>query len=175
MNMNNLSKTSKLFLVVTFISYALWLGSYCAKNMIFFQFFDAETMALRSIFAKADFLSIFYSVYPIVTMNIICYGLFVLFFILFTVTSKLNLRKNGWLFISLLVVVITMPVEVYLIFKYDWNFVFDVNNLSIQVQPALELIKQRVAKFGMYSFISIFSTISIVLFFIFRPLTKNEN
>jgi len=173
--MNNLTKTSKLFLVITFVSYALWLGSYIAKNMIFFQFFDPETMALRSIFLKTDFLSLFYGVYPIITLNIICYGLFVLFFIIFTVTSKLSLRKNGWLFISLLVVLITLPVEVYLIFKYDWNFVFDTNNLSIQIQPALELIKQRVAKFGMYSFISIFSTISIVIFFIFRPLTKNEN
>ena len=173
--MNNLSKTSKTFLVITFISYALWLGSYIAKNLIFFQFFTPDTMALRSVFEKADFLSIFYSFFPVLTLNIICYALFIVFFMVFLFTSKLNLRKNGWLFISLLVVIITLPVEVYLILKYDLSIITDTNNMTIAVQPAMELIKQRVSKFGMYSFMSIFSTLSIVIFFIFRPLTKNEN
>lgn len=173
--MSNLSKTSKLFLVITFISYALWIGSYCAKNVIFFQFFDPETMALRSLYEKADFLSIFYTIFPVVTLNVITYVLFVLFFIAFVFTSKLKLRWNGWLFISLLVVILTMPVEIYLIAKYDWNFILDVNSMKIAADSAVEMIKQRVSKFGMYSFISIFSTLSIVLFFIFKPLTKNEN
>ncbi len=173
--MSNLSKTSKLFLVITFISYALWIGSYCAKNLVFFQFFEPETMALKSIYANADFLSIFFSVFPVVTLNVVTYFIFILFFMLFVFTSKLKLRWNGWLFISLLVIVLTMPVEIYLIAKYDWNFIVDVNRMKITADSAIEMIKQRVSKFGMYSFISIFSTLSIVFFFIFRPLTKNEN
>ena len=173
--MKNLSKTSKVILVITFVSYALWLGTYVAKNLIFFQFFEPGTMALKGVYAQADLLGIFYTVYPVITINIICYALFVIFFLLFTFTSKLGLRNNGWLFISLLVVILTMPVELYLIFKYDFNFAVQANNLTISVQPALELIKQRVTKFGMYSFVSIFSTVSILLFFIFKPLTKNEN
>jgi hypothetical protein len=173
--MNNLSKTSKTILVFTFISYSLWLGSYVAKNLILFQFFEPETMALKNIFAKGDLFNIFYSFYPVVTLNVICYALFLICFIAFVVTSRLNLRNNGWLFISLLVVLITMPVEIYLIIKYELNLIIDTNNMTLAVQPAIELLKQRVARFGMYSFVSIFSTLSIILFFIFKPLTKNEN
>jgi len=173
--MNNLSKISKTILVIVFISYALWIGSYVAKNLILFQFYEPETMALRGVFEKADFLSIFYAFFPVVTLNVICYALFVILFLVFVFTSRLKLRYNGWLFISLLVVVLTLPIELYLIFKYDLNFIADTNNLSISAQPALEMIKQRVVKFGMYSFISIFSTLSIILFFVFKPLTKNEN
>lgn len=173
--MNNLSKTSKTILVFTFISYALWVGSYVAKNLLLFQFFEPETMALKNIFAKSDLFSIFYSFYPVITLNVVCYILFILLFILFVVTSRLNLRNNGWLFISLLVVLLTMPVEIYLIIKYEYNMIIDTNNMSLAVQPAIEMLKQRVAKFGMYSFVSIFSTLSIIFFFIFKPLTKHEN
>jgi hypothetical protein len=173
--MNNLSKTSKSLLVVVFISYAVWIGTYIAKNLCFFQFFDPETMALRNIFEKSDNFSVFYSFFPVITTNIICYGLFVIAFLLFVFTSKISLRYNGWLFISLLIVLITLPVEVYLIFKFDLKIVLDTNSMSLVAKDAIEMLKQRVSKFGMFSFISMFSTLSIVFFFIFRPLTKNEN
>lgn len=173
--MNKLSKTSKTLLVTIFISYAIWVGTYIAKNLFFFEFFDPETLALRDIFMKGDNFNVFYSFFPVITTNLICYGVFVISFLLFVFTSKLSLRNNGWLFISLLVVLVILPVELYVIFKYDLNIVLDTNSMTLVAKDAIDLLRQRVSKFGMYSFISIFSTLSIIFFFIFRPLTKNEN
>jgi hypothetical protein len=173
--MNNLSKTSKSLLVLVFISYAMWVGSYIGKNLFFFQFFDPETMALRNIFEKSDNFAVFYSFFPVITLNLIAYGLFIISFLLFVFTSKVSLRYNGWLFISLLIVLVTLPVELFVILKYDLNIVLETNSMTLSAQQAIELLRQRVSKFGMFSFIHIFSTLSIIFFFIFRPLTKNEN
>jgi len=173
--MKNLSKTSKIVLSLTFISFSLWVGSYLGKNLIFFQFFDPETMSLRKLYELADFSGIFHTIFPVLTLNLISYITFVVLFILFVVKSGLNLRQNGWLFISLLIVVFTFPIEMYIIIKYDINFVLDINSMATSAQSAIQLINQRVAKFGMFSLINLFSNLSIILFFIFRPLTKNEN
>jgi hypothetical protein len=95
--------------------------------------------------------------------------------LIFIGTSKLNLRRNGWLFIITMIIIITAPFEIYLslidykIIRLGLANIYESNFI-------LELIKERLTKLNSFSLIEIFSYLAIIFLTLFRPLQKsNEN
>lgn len=173
--MNNLTKSSKLFLFISLSALALWLGGYLVRQLVMYQFFEPDGLSLRIIYNLSNIPAVLVTISPILVFNIISFTIFLISFIFFLFISKVKLKNEGWLFISLIIISITAPFEIFLLFK-DYDIISGILWLNSQPDIIVELIKQRMIVFSSFSLIEIFSYLSIIFLFIFKPLRRtNEN
>lgn len=172
--MENLNKISKSILAVTILSFTIFIGSYLTKLALINQFFDAETMELKSIFANNDLSLTIQSLLPAFSVALLSYLVFLVCFILFLVVSKPKLRNYGWLFIITLILVITTPFEIYLIFKYDWTIVNTLFKPNFDTNFIINLLKNRITGLGPFPLVLLFSNFLIIFLATFKPLQKGR-
>ncbi|NJD23704.1 MAG: hypothetical protein FIA82_13730 [Melioribacter sp.] len=173
--MKNLNIFSKTVLLFTIIFFTVWLGGYIARQIAVYQLFEPVELNLRTFYYTNNLSSAISLLVPLIISNLITYACFLLLFLTFIVISKLNLRRNGWLFIITLIIIITAPFEIYLSL-IDYKIIrLGLANIN-EVSPIIELIKERITKLSSFSLIEIFSYISIIILVLFKPLQKsNEN
>ncbi len=177
--MKNLNSVSKIFLFLSVISGILWIGTYTMRLVLAYQIFEGINFTLRQYINTQNLNGIFIILNSAILTTDIIYFSFIIFSILFILTSKLSLKLNGWLFIIILIIIITLPLESYLI-SIDYKIYFLVKQYSIfNNSEVLNLYIKRLKIFSSFPMIEILSYISIIYFAIFRPLTsnivKNEN
>lgn len=170
--MQNLNKISKSILFLAITSFVLFTGSYLSKLLMISQFFDAETMELKPIFVNNDLTMALQTLLPIFTAVLTFYIAFLLFYILFIVMTKINLREYGWLFIITIILVVTTPFELYLIFKYDWIIIKQLLGMNFDSNYLIELIKNRIIALGPFPLVLLFSNFLVIFLSIFQPLQK---
>ena len=170
--MENLSKLAKFFLFLTMAAFALWFGSYITRMTLSLQLFHGTHFELKDIVQHSNFDAISLMLAPAIAISVLSYFAMVICFILFVLTSKLNMKMNGWLFISTVLVLTTAPFELYLIFKYDKPFVdtafWGIGNAQFYIQ----LIIDRFKVLGSFPIIEIFSFLTIAVLFMFKPFRK---
>ena len=173
--MKNLNIFSKTVLLFTIIFFTVWLGGYIARQIAVYQLFEPVELNLKMFYNPNNLSSAISLLVPLIISNLITYTCFLLLFLIFIVTSKLNLRKNGWLFIITLIIIITAPFEIYLSL-IDYKIIrLGLANIN-ESNFILDLIKERLTKLNSFSLIEIFSYIAIIFLTLFRPLQKsNEN
>lgn len=173
--MKNLNIFSKTILLFTTIFFTVWLGGYIARQIAVYQLFDPVELNLKTFYNTNNLPSAISLLVPLIISNLITYTCFLLFFLIFIVVSKINLRKNGWLFIITLIIIITAPFEIYLSL-IDYKIIrLGLANIN-EANSILELIKERLTKLNSFSLIEIFSYLSILFLILFKPLQKsNEN
>lgn len=171
--MENLNKISKSVLFLMIVSFAVFTGSCLIKLLLINQFFDAETMGLKAIYANQNLKLTLESLLPVFSVTLIFYVSFLLFFILFLVLSKINLKINGWLFIVVITLLVTTPFEVYLIFKYDVKIISRLLSESFEQSYLIGLLKNRILELGPFPLILLFSNILIIFLVTFKPLQKH--
>ena len=171
--MENLNKISKSVLFLMLVSFVLYAGGYLTKLVLIGQFFDAETMELKSIFANQNLTLTLQSLLPSFTVALVFYLAFLVFFSLFLILSKVNLRDYGWLFIITIIIVVTTPFELYLILKYDWKIINTLYSMNFDPNLQIELIKNRIIDLGPFPLVLLFSNILVILLATFKPLQKN--
>ncbi len=174
--MDKLSKFSKIFLFLTSVFGALWLGGYLTRQLVVYQFFNPEDLSLRSVYNNHNLDAAIKTIAPIFVSNLILYLFFLITFLIFIVTTKIKFRLEGWLLFITLIVLITAPFEIYLIVR-DYKIISDIY-LSADVSAAtiLNQIKERMQLLSSFSIIEILSFIGIIFLVIFKPLRKaNEN
>lgn len=173
--MKTLSIFSKSVLLFTIIFFTIWLGGYIARQIVVYQLFEPVELNLRTFYNSNNLSSAISLVVPLIISNLITYTCFLLLFLIFIGTSKLNLRKNGWLFIITMIIIITAPFEIYLSL-IDYKIIrLGLSNIN-ETNFILELIKERLTKLNSFSLIEIFSYLAIISLALYRPLQKsNEN
>lgn len=173
--MKNLNIFSKTILLFTTIFFTVWLGGYIARQIAVYQLFEPVELNLRTFYNPNNLSSAFTLLVPLIISNLITYACFLLLFLTFIVVSKLNLRRNGWLFIITLIIIITAPFEIYLSL-IDYKIIrLGLANIN-EPNAIFELIKERLTKLSSFSLIEIFSYLSIIFLVLFKPLQKsNEN
>lgn len=173
--MNNLTKLSKSFLFISLSSLALWLGGYIVRQLVIYQFFEPESLSLRTIYNSNNLTAVLITITPILVFNIITFIIFLISILIFLFISKINLKKEGWFFISLLIIFVTAPFEIYLMFK-DYEIINNIFLSNIQSDLIVEKIKERMITLSSFSLIEIFSYLGIIFLFVFKPLRKvDEN
>lgn len=173
--MKNLSKVSKFFLFLSALAFSLWLGGYVVRQLVIYQFFEPENLSLRPLYNFVNLKIVFITISPIILFNIITFPAFILSFLIFSLTNKIEFKKEGWLFIVSLVIIITAPFEFFLLFK-DYKIFNGIYYETISSEILIGMIKERMQVFSSFSLIEIFSYIGIIFLFVFRPLRKsNEN
>lgn len=173
--MKNLNIFSKTILLFTTVFFTVWLGGYIARQIAVYQLFEPVELNLKTFYNTDNLSSAISLLVPLIISNLITYTCFLLFFLIFIVVSKINLRRNGWLFIITLIIIITAPFEIYLSL-IDYKIIrLGLVNIN-EANSILELIKERLTKLNSFSLIEIFSYLSIIFLILFKPLQKpNEN
>ena len=171
--MNNLSKTSKFFLVITFIASILWVGIVISKYIVIYELFDSPSFNLKKEYLNLNLIPILRSIANLTLVHMIIYPVLMLFFILFIIFSKMKLKREGWLFIITVLFLLTIPFEIYGM-TLDYNFIegIFINNESQQIITG-HLVKS-VDLTGGISLMEIFAFITCIILFLLQPYRKPE-
>jgi hypothetical protein len=171
--MKNLKTLPKILLFLAVLSGALWVGSYFTRLVVSYQIFESTDYSLRSYVNDQNLTGILKSFEPAIISTLALYLIFILSYISFIITSKMSFKFNGWLFIITILVLLTMPFEVYLC-SIDYKMIVMINSVNFDPKEILGLMIERFKIFGSFPVIEIFCYGAIVYFLLFRPLTKKQ-
>ena len=176
--MKNTNLLSKIFLYICALSGILWVGGYFARLIYTYQLFERTDFILKSFLNEQNLPGIFTVLNAGVILTSILYIIFIISFVLFVITSRLNLKENGWLFVIIVLVLITAPFEIYLM-TIDHKLIDMVYSASVNANDLIALTIKRFKVFGSFSIIELVSYFAIAYLFIFQPLKmekkKQEN
>lgn len=168
--MDKLNKISKSFLYFFVASGTIWLGSYITRLSLFYNMFKSDELVLKEYVTEQNISGIFTTLIAAISLNMIFYLIMILAFIIFLATAKLNLKLNGWLFISVILIFVCLPFELYLMTS-DYKFVMMVWKGSFNAQEALQLVIKRFTILSSFLIVEILSYLAIIYLFLFQPLT----
>ncbi len=167
--MKSLGLLSKTFLFITILSGSLWMGGYLFRLVVFYQLFEEQEFALRPFINNQNLPGIFMVLRSAVVLTLILFPLFILSYISFLVSSKINLKQNGWLLIITIIIFITLPFEIYLI-TIDYDIVFKINYSSFRTDDVLSLVIKRFKVLSSFPIIELICYFTIIYLMIFQPL-----
>ena len=170
--MKKISTLSKILAVLSLMSAAIWIGSYLSRLFLVYQLFEGPDLILKNYITNDNINGILFSLLPSIVVHFISFIFMLITGFLFFLTSKLNLRFNGWLFIILLAVLITAPFEIYLML-IDYKVIMMLNSGSFDSNLIIELLRDRIKDLSSYSIVAILTYLSFFYFIVFQPLTKN--
>ena len=172
--MYTLNKISKLFAFLTILFCSIWIGAYISRLFLSYQLFEAQDLSLKSYITPVNLTGILTTLLPAITTTFVSYICFIIAFGSFLLISQINLRNNGWLFIIVIITLITSPIETYLM-TIDYNIILQLNSSNFNQTELIELFIRRIKVFGSFPLIEIFCYFSFYYFLLFRPLTKIKN
>jgi hypothetical protein len=168
--MNKLTKISKIFLFIFAAFGAIWLGSYISRLSLFYQLFQGAEFQLKGFVTDQNLSGIFQTLIAAVSIHMLFYLVMVIMFTFFLVTSKLSLKENGWLFISMILIYFTAPFEIYLM-TIDYEIVTKVFSENFDQREILELVIKRFKVLSSFSIVEILCYLAVAYLFIYQPLT----
>ncbi len=177
--MHNLSKPAKLFAFITLSALAVWIGSYLTRLVLVYNLFEGPELQLKYYVNNQNLNGILQSLVPAILTHFISYIVFLVAFLIFLIISKLSLKANGWLFIILVIVIVTLPFETYLM-SIDFRTVNHLLFNNFDENQIINLLRDRIKVLSSFPIVIFLSYISFFYFIIFQPLTKkiinkNEN
>lgn len=172
--MKNLSFFSKVFASLSLIFGAIWVGSYLVKIFLIYQLFIPEDLSLKMIYQVENLYNVLLFMLPSFVVPFVSYVALIVSVFLFFVSSRINMKQNGWLFITTMIILITAPFEIYLMF-IDYRIISSLLAESFNAEYLLDLIRDRITLLSSFPIIVILGYISISFLIIFKPLTlKNK-
>lgn len=171
--MEKLSKISKIFLFIFSLSGAIWLGSYITRLSVFYRLFESDELVLKEFIDNNNLNGILKVIIAAIPINMIFFSLMIVAFYIFIITSKLNLKTNGWLFISLILITITFPFELYLM-TIDYKILNLVLYSDFDASEVIKLIISRFTVLSSFPLMELLSYFSIIYLFIFQPLLSKS-
>jgi hypothetical protein len=149
------------------------MGSYLLRMILSYQLFNETITSYRGFIKDQNLGGILSALNPAVITTIILFAVFLVFYFLFLVTSGLNLRKNGWLFIITILVVVTAPFEIYLM-TFDFQIYSKVSSGIFQNSEIITLLMKRLKNLSSFPFIEILSYCAVIFLAVFKPLTRED-
>jgi hypothetical protein len=171
--MQNLSKTSKIFLLLAALSGSLWMGAYFARLIVFYQLFEPKEFILRPIFNEQNLHAVLLQLNPLIILTLVLYLVFIITYFVFITISKMSLKDNGWLFIITVIIFLTLPFELYLV-SFDYRIISSVLAGNFNSMEIIQLIIKRFKVLSSFPVIELFCYFSIIYFVLFKPLTKKN-
>jgi hypothetical protein len=172
--MKTLNKTSKIFALLAVLFCSLWVGAYLSRLFLSYQLFEPQDLSLKPYITSVNLAGILTTILPTITTTFVLYICFILSFGIFIIVSHIKLRNNGWLFIITIIILITLPFEIYLM-TIDYTIIIQLNYGIYNTTEIVDLFVKRIKILGSFPLIEIFCYLSFYYFLLYRPLTKNEN
>ena len=168
---------SNSFAYLALASGTIWFGGYVARLLVTFQLFEPADFSLKTFITNSNFPAIIQAIHPLINLTFFTYLVFVVFFSLYLISTRLKFKQNGWLFIITMIVYVTLPFEVVLmLIDYKLIILFLESNFSSG--EILQLITKRITTLNSFPIILLLSYLAIPYFLVFKPFTlssKNEN
>ncbi|MFZ2322892.1 MAG: hypothetical protein WAV89_04250 [Ignavibacteriaceae bacterium] len=171
--MKNIPTLSKYFAFISLSAGAVWLGSYITRLFSVYNLFNSPELTLKSFITNQNIDGVVVSLLPVIITPFIAFIVMLLSFLLFIITSKINLRSNGWLFIILVAVIITMPFEIYLM-TIDYKTILLLTSSTIDANQVITLLKDRITVLSSFPIVIILTYFSFFFFIVFQPLKKSD-
>jgi hypothetical protein len=172
--MKKQSFISKLFVSVTISSGAIWFGSYISKLFTIYNLFEPKDLALKASFESESIGYLLAELLPVFVTPFTAYIVMIVFFLLAVSVSKVNIKKEGWLFISIMLVLITLPFEIYLML-IDYRVISSLLSNSYNNEYILELLRDRITSLSGFPIILLLCYLSIIFLIVFKPLAAKVN
>ena len=172
--MKKLNVPARIFAVISVLAGAVWLGSYITRLVITYQIFEENSTAIKSTIASENLNFIIHAISPSVVLTFSVYIVFIIMFTFFLLSSDIKLKKSGWLMIIALIVYLTMPFEIYLMF-IDWKLIAATYFNQSGTSKLIKLVVERFENLRGFPIILIISYLTLPYFLIQQPFTKNEN
>lgn len=169
--MHKLNKFSKIFLFLFAASGVIWLGSYITRLFLFYRLFQEDELILREFINEENLKAIMQVLIAAILINMIFYLIMIFTSMVFILSSKLNLKQNGWLFISIVIIMITLPLEIYLM-TIDYKILMQILSNVFSSDEIVQLVVKRFTVLGSFPMIEILFYFSVLYLFMFQPLTK---
>lgn len=171
--MQKLPTFSKIFSVLSLMSASIWIGSYLSRLFLIYQIFEGPDLVIKSFINDSNIDGILFAIMPAIVVHFLAFIFMIVSTTLFFVTSKINLRNNGWLFIILVAVIITLPFEIYLM-SIDLKVILMLQSSSFDSALIITLLRDRIKELSSYSIVAILTYLSFYYFIVFQPLTKKD-
>ena len=136
------------------MSASIWIGSYLSRLFLIYQIFEGPDLILKNFINESNIDGILFAIMPAIVVHFLAFIFMIVTTVLFFVTSKINLRNNGWLFIILVAVIITMPFEIYLM-SIDLKIILMLQSSSFDSDLVITLLRDRIKELSSYSIVAI--------------------
>ena len=166
------TKISKISSVILIIAAIVWLGGLNIRAMVGFDMLQMGTLDFKPNIHPYVERTVFSLIALSSIVIDIAYGIVWLTGILWLKTTKLSMRKNGWLMMSAILFYMFTPVEVYTIILdlKMWYLDFLGSNDLVEFR---KLFIHRLGALSGVPMIAILSYYTIIVLAIFRPLQYN--
>ncbi|GAB4300745.1 MAG: hypothetical protein Kow0098_28420 [Ignavibacteriaceae bacterium] len=167
----NLFQRVLIFLAAT--TGVLWTGSYTLRLLLTYGMFEQAGVEFK-YFINDENLSALMQVTGIsVTTTFFLYLAFILLFFLTLLIIRPPLRKNGWLFMILVIVLVTLPFELYLM-TFDYDIITEFLTPGFNTEYITNIFRKRYSTLQGFSFGIILCYISIIYLAIFKPFSTKD-
>ena len=156
---------------LTVLSGALWFGSYLARLTASYQLFEGNYFHIANYITAQNLPGIFISMNASIILGGILYVIFILSFFSFLVSSKISLKKNGWLFIITMIIAVTLPFEAYLM-SIDLKIYTIVSLKNFNAEQVFKLYVSRMKSLSSFPIVELVSYGAVIFLVLFRPLKK---
>lgn len=167
----------KIFQSLILIFGSLWLGSQVSKILTVYYFFNSDQYGRLSLKSEIniDLMSaISYQLVPIFSISLISYLIFISLLIIYVFLIRNYLKYRGWLFISIIIIFLCLPFELYASF-IDLKIFENAYYKTADAKTFLLLFENRIISLGSFPLISIFLHIITYFLIIFKPLDKRSS
>ncbi|MCE1188082.1 MAG: hypothetical protein LWX56_02990 [Ignavibacteria bacterium] len=172
--MENISKISKIFLFLGAVFFSVFFGAIVGRTFLEYNLFHGIHFELNGFVNAQNLSGITQSFAPIIVVTVISFVLYNIFFIGFVSTSGLSLKNNGWLFISTVLLIAVLPIEGFLIVKYDKPYIDMALWGNVNGQYLLDNIIARFKAFSSFPVVEALICVIVTYFFAFQPLKKKN-
>ena len=169
--MKNINLFSKIFLLISVISGSLWFGSYLARLTATYQMFQGNYFNLNYYITQQNLPGILTTITALLLLTGILFTVFIVTYFIFLISSKLSLKENGWLFVITMIILVTLPFEIYLM-TIDYKIYLLISNLNFNATDVLSLYIKRLKILSGFPIIEMLCYASIIFFSLFQPLKR---
>jgi hypothetical protein len=174
--MQHKTKTAKLLLTLIALGFLIWFGGSVIRTIIAYDLFEPGTaLVLRDYYTEELRINVVRLFAMSAFYTDIAYGIALLSSVLLCIYLKGSYKDRGWLFMAFVLVFISSPVELYMIYLdiklnlglYVGEEIINYNNKVIK-----DYFLFRITKMTIPSTISYLAFLTAIIFIIWRPLDR---
>lgn len=164
-------RVTKTALVFTMLGAATWLGGINVRAMVGFSLLQFGTLEFKPNIHPTIERAIFSLVAQSSLILNVAYAVFLAASVVYLRSARRDLRREGWLMISAILVYAFAPVEVY-------TMVLDVRMWLLDVSGSNDLVEfrklfiHRLAALSGVPMIALLSYYTAIVLLVFRPLDR---
>jgi len=163
---------TKIYLFLLILASLFWLGGSIYRAIIAYTLFEPFSLIVKSQITYDILRQTLKLIGNINVYVLISYPIVLLTFVLFVRSTRVSLKKEGWLFMITMILVLFFPIEIYLSYL-DINFTLMVLFSNFDTNLALSLLIQRISALGGLPAIGSLCYFTSIWLAIFQPLRKS--